>query len=1177
MRPLFSSLQYMSRSENVAAFHSPFSPPLPDSAQMRPVWQRLYGSALGLALTQVATERLIVVAAADARRAQRLESQVLFFAAGRDVPVYAFPDWECLPYDNFSPHQDIISQRLLTLHRLPELKCGIVILPVANLMQRLAPPAFVQSRSFSISMNDRIDIDALRRQLGDVGYQSVGQVFAPGEFSVRGNVIDIFPMGQAQPFRLDLFDDVIETIRHFDPESQRSTDVVDSINLLPAREFPTDEAGITRFRQAFRAEFEGDPQKSDIYRDVSKGLLPPGIEFYLPLFFDHTVSLFDYLPPAATLILDDGAATAIARYESEVRDRFELVGATGGRALLRPERLFLSAPELEQRVLQWPRIQIAALATTGAHTVQFNARAVPEFLVNVHSDAPYTAFLDFVRQYAGRLLLVAESPGRREVLTGMLRDHSIDFAMVENWSAFHADNGIRLGVTVAGDIEEGLALEDPPITVLTETQLYGEKVFQRRRRSAANRDPDAIIRSLAELKVGDPIVHDDHGVGRYRGLSTLSIENNQNEFLVLEYQDGDKLYIPVLSLGVVSRYIGAGAETAPLHKLGSEQWLRAKAKAAERAYDVAAELLEVQALRNSRNGHAFGAPDDSYAAFTAAFPFEETPDQDQVIDDVIRDMTGMRPMDRLVCGDVGFGKTEIALRAAYLAVHDGKQVAVLVPTTLLAQQHFRTFSDRFADFPVKVELMSRFRTSAQLAEAARKLADGTIDVVIGTHRLLQRDIHFKRLGLVILDEEHRFGVRQKERLKQMRSEVDVLTLTATPIPRTLNAAISGLRDISIIGTPPRARLSIKTFVREWAPSLVREACLREIRRGGQVYFLHNEVRTMEKMLETLTGLVPEAQILVAHGQMPETELESVMRDFYHLRFNILLCSTIIESGIDVPTANTIIINRADRFGLAQLHQLRGRVGRSHHQAYAYLITPPRRALTGDALKRLQAIESLEDLGAGFALASHDLEIRGAGELLGEAQSGMIDEIGFTMYTEFLNRAIAHLARGSVPDRKPPSGATEVDLHVPALFPQTYLPDVDLRLVMYKRISAARDREELDDLQAEVIDRFGPMPDPARNLFRIAELRSAIAPLSLRRVDIGVRGGRLEFSETQDMDPVRIVRLIESLPGQVRMQGGYTLVLKAELPELDDRIGIVRDIAAQLIDPSLDTGAAPIRH
>jgi len=1158
-----SSISFIRKSAVDSSLSSnAFNPPVPEAGQRTP-WRGLFGAGLGLAVASlVARDHLVVVAAPDMRAAARIETQLRFFLDSVAAPLHPFPDWECLPYDNFSPHPDIVSQRLLTLHRLPDLRRGVVVLPVSNLMQRLPPVEYVQGRAFDLSPGETIDPTALASRLQQSGYHHVNQVLDHGEFSIRGGVIDVFPMGGNKPFRIDLFGDEIESIRGFDPDTQRSVDHMERLRLLPATEFPLDEEAIKGFRQRFRSQFEGDPRQSSIYRDVSRGHAPAGVEFYLPLFFDDTATLFDYLPADTIVVHDDALEKSCGANHAGIVDRYELARLGGDNPVLPPDRPYLAPGEVSDALRRFARVEHTLYSDLPGDAL--GSAAPPRLTANVHAQEPFAPLLEFINAHPGRILLVAESAGRREVLQGVLRDHASPATEYTGWHDFLAGEA-RLGLTV-DRLADGLVLRDPPIAVVTEAQVFGERVYQRRRRSRAGRDPDTIIRSLAELEVGDPVVHEEHGVGRYRGLTTLQLDGNATELLSIEYHGGDKLYVPILSLRAVSRYVGASPETAPLHKLGSEQWLRATKKARERAHDVAAELLETQALRNARAGFACQPPDDSYRGFADGFVFEETPDQAQVIEDVIKDMESAEPMDRLVCGDVGFGKTEIALRAAFLAVNSGKQVVLLVPTTLLAQQHFDNFKDRFADFPVQVELLSRFRSKKQSEVVLQALKQGKVDILIGTHRVLQKDIKAPNLGLVIIDEEHRFGVRQKETLKQLRAEVDVLTLTATPIPRTLNTALSGLREISIIGTPPRARLSVKTFIREWNNAVIREACLREIRRGGQVYFLHNEVRTIDRYHEQIMDLVPEAEIRVAHGQLPERELEQIMSDFYHQRFNVLLCTTIIESGIDVPSANTIIINRADRFGLAQLHQLRGRVGRSHHQAYAYLLTPPKKVLTGDALKRLEAIESLEDLGVGFALASHDLEIRGAGEILGESQSGTIDEVGFTMYSEFLNRAIESLkseaAGGGQPASEPATGRDkppEINLNLPALLPDSYLNDVHQRLVIYKRIANARGMDELNELQVETIDRFGLLPDAAKTLFRTAEFALSLSGLGIERITMGPSGGRVEFLQDADVDPVPIIRMIESDPGKYRMQGSHTLLIRAELPDEASRFECLKEI------------------
>jgi len=1131
-------------------------------------WGHLFGSSLGLAVSRAAARHPapLLVITRDARQSRQLEEEIRFYLGpDSQIPLLPFPDWESLPYDRFSPHPDIVSDRLLTLFRLQELRRGIVLTTITTLQHRLVPRDYVAGHSFVLNSGDRFDLDRFKAQLVLAGYRPVGQVMEAGEFAVRGGLVDVYPMGSATPYRIDLFGDTIDTIRSFDPESQRSGDRLAGIRLLPARETPLDPDSVQRFRQSFRACFEGDPQKSSLYREVSKAAAPAGIEYYLPLFFERTSTLFDYLPDDTLCLTEDGIDDASRSFREETSERYRMLRGDPERPILPPEQLFLEPEQVVAAIGRYPRIVLThydEVPPEAGVVVRFATRLPERLPVNPRADVPHSALFAWLQAYPGRVLIVAETPGRREVLRRLLRDHDFDPEPCETWQAFLTGTE-RLALTT-GDIEKGLWLESPDIAVLTEPQFYGERATQRRRRRESTRDLSAVVRDLAELHLDDPVVHEDHGVGRYRGLQSLDVGDGPTEFLLLEYQGGDKLYVPVTDLGRISRYTGTHPDQAPLHRLGGDAWDKARRRAREKAWDAAVELLEVQALRAARPGHAFPQRDEHYAAFTAAFPFEETPDQARVIEEVLNDMEASRPMDRLVCGDVGFGKTEVALRAAFTAVHGGKQVAVLVPTTLLAQQHFQNFSDRFADLPVKVELLSRFRSAGELARGIAALADGSVDIVIGTHRLLQNDVQFRRLGLVIIDEEHRFGVRQKERLKKLRSEADILTLTATPVPRTLNLALAGLRDVSLIGTPPQARLAIKTFVLEWNDALIREACLREIRRGGQVFFLHNDVSTMDRQLERLTKLIPEAEIRIAHGQMPERDLERTMLDFYHQRFNILLCSTIIETGIDIPTANTIIIERADKFGLAQLHQLRGRVGRSHHRAYAYLLIPPRAALSGDAEKRLDAIAALEDLGAGFALASHDLEIRGAGELLGEAQSGQIDEVGFSLYSELLNRAVESLKAGRAPDLEMPvSSSTEINLHVPALLPADYLPDVHMRLVHYKRIAGAHDQDALDDLMAETIDRFGPLPDAARMLFEVTALKLHTTPLGIRKIEAGPKGARIEFIDKPNLDPAKIIALLQMAPRLYKLDGPTKLRITVDLPDGAARITTLKKVVNAL--------------
>jgi len=1145
--------------------HSPYDPPLPRRAGEVRHWRRLAGSALGLSVSEAATRHSgpVLLIAADTPEATRLEYELRFFTGERDdMPVLSFPDWETLPYDNFSPHQDIISQRLATLHRLPSLTRGLLVVPVNTLMQRLAPPAFLQGHSLLLDVGERLDLDAMRTRLEASGYRCVSQVMEHGEFAVRGSLLDLFPMGSDLPYRIDLFDEQVDSIRTFDPETQRSLDNVQRIRLLPAREFPLDEDAIAQFRQAYRLAFEGNPQRSAIYRGVSDGLAPPGIEYYLPLFFDRTASLFDYLAADTLVITTPRVATALDGVWNEINARYESLRHDSERPLLPPAQAFFSPLDITERSARHALVSVDTL--DAAHDADVFATAPPPPLpIIARTEHPAEALLKFIETFSGRVLFAAETPGRRETLLDVLKGNALHPAMCDGWRAF-ADGNAHLAITVA-PLEQGLLMESPPLAVISEAQLFGEQAVQRRRRKTQRtRDADALIRDLTELNVGAPVVHEDHGVGRYLGMQTLEVGGITTEFITIEYAGGDKLYVPVSSLHLISRYSGDTAENAPLHKLGSDQWIKAKRRAAEKVRDVAAELLDIYARRAARKGHAFPEPDLHYRSFASTFPFEETPDQQATIDAVLSDMHRTQPMDRLVCGDVGFGKTEVAMRAAFMAVHNGRQVAVLVPTTLLAQQHFQNFQDRFADWPVKVESLSRFRSGKQQESVMQGLADGSVDIVIGTHKLLQEGIQFKRLGLAIVDEEHRFGVRQKEWLKSLRSEVHILTLTATPIPRTMNMALSGMRDLSIIATPPSRRLAIKTFVREWDNGLIREAFLRELKRGGQVFFLHNEVKTIEKTARELAALVPEARVQIAHGQMRERELEQVMLDFYHHRFNVLVCTTIIETGIDIPNANTIIIHNADHFGLAQLHQLRGRVGRSHHQAYAYLVVPPRKTMTADAIKRLEAIEALEDLGAGFTLATHDLEIRGAGELLGEEQSGQMHEIGYTLYTQLLERAVKALKSGRQPELDAPlSRGGEIELRIPALIPEDYLPDVHSRLVMYKRIASADSPEALRELQVEMIDRFGLLPEPTKNLFRITELKLKAQAMGVRKIEAGPQGGRILFDKEPKVDPTMIIRLIQTQPKTYKLDGQDKLRFMLNLEDRETRFRSVEKLLDML--------------
>lgn len=1017
-----------------------------------------------------------------------------------------------------------------TLYLLPKTTRGILLVPAQTLVQKLPPVDFLQGNALVLKTGQQMAPKALRESLVAAGYRAVDQVMEHGEFAVRGSLLDLFPMSSESPIRIDFFDEEIDTIRRFDPESQRSDETLASIELLPAHEFPLTEAGITRFRQNFREAFDGSAKTSPVYRDVSNGLAPSGIEYYMPLFFQQMATLADYLPTDSTLIHLRGWDQAVTEYWQQIDYRFDQYGHDVERPLLPPDQLFNSIDEITAWLsafngIDCQRFECDARST---HAWNFASSNPGVFPANARAEHPLAALQQFLQQFTGRVLFSAESAGRRESLLDLLHGNRIYPTQVDRWQAFidiePAGDKQTLAI-IASPLNEGMLLTQAGIAIICESQLLGERTRQARSRRAPTRDADAIISNLNDLHIDAPVVHIDHGVGRYQGLTTLDVGGMNTEYLTLSYAGNDKLYVPVASLHLISRYTGAGPETAPLHKLGGEQWQKVKRRAAEKARDVAAELLEIYARREARKGYSFHFDEENYRRFATAFPFEETPDQARAIEEVIADMRAETPMDRIVCGDVGFGKTEVAMRASFTAVDGGKQVVLLVPTTLLAQQHFQNFSDRFADWPVVIESLSRFRSKKEQDSVLQGLNNGKVDIVIGTHKLLQKGIDFANLGLVIIDEEHRFGVRHKEHMKALRAEVDILTMTATPIPRTLNMSMSGMRGLSIIATPPAERLAIKTFVNEWNDALIREALQRELARGGQVYFLHNEVSSIERIARTIEEIAPEAKARVAHGQMRERELEEAMLDFYHQRCNVLVCTTIIESGIDIPSANTIIINRADKLGLAQLHQLRGRVGRSHHRAYAYLITPPKGVLSSDAEKRLSAIESLEDLGVGFTLATHDMEIRGAGELLGEGQSGQIQEIGFTLYNELLERAVKALKAGKIPDTESPlAKSVEIDLHSPALLPGDYVPDVHNRLILYKRIASARDNEALRELKVELIDRFGLLPEQTKTLFSATEIKLRCETLGITRCDTNATGGRLHFSEQPNIDPMSLIKL-----------------------------------------------------
>ncbi|MFA7351004.1 MAG: transcription-repair coupling factor [Methylotenera sp.] len=1096
----------------------------------------------------------LVIISANAFDAQRLLEEIPYFAPS--LSVHLLPDWETLPYDQFSPHPDLISERLTTLYHIAQNACDVVIVPLATALIRLSPKAYLNANTFMLKKGQKLDLEALRRQCAEAGYHHVTQVISHGEFSVRGGLVDLFPMGSALPYRLDLFDDEIETIRTFDVDTQRSLYPVPEIRLLPAREFPLDEAGITLFRSQFREAFEGDPQRAKIYKDVSKGVASGGIEWYLPLFFEQTATLLDYLPANSLLCLHGDLDQSAQQFWREAQSRYRTLAHDAERPLLVPEKLLIKTEDFFSATHAFARVTL---------TISKSANNLPALDIERRAEKPLYKLTDFISQFKGRILIVAESLGRRETMTQLFAEHGLNVSTCETWAAFLASNAhVMLGVS---SLHTGVALTDstPAIAIITEAELYAATVRQQRRREKEKaRSTEGMLKDLSELRINDPVVHEQHGVGRYKGLINLDFGEGETEFLLLEYFGDDKLYVPVSQLFLISRYSGGPPESAPLHRLGSGNWEKAKKKALKQIRDTAAELLNLYAQRAARRGHAFTLSLHDYEAFCEGFPFEETPDQLEAIENVIKDMQSGRPMDRLVCGDVGFGKTEVALRAAFVAVMGGRQVAVLVPTTLLAEQHFNNFKDRFAEWPIKIAEISRFRTAKEQKEALAGLEAGQIDIIIGTHRLIQKDVKFKNLGLVVLDEEHRFGVRQKEQLKALRAEVDVLTLTATPIPRTLSMAMEGLREFSIITTPPQKRLSIKTFHTDYSEGIIREAAMREFKRGGQVYFLHNEVDTIHSMREKLERILPDARIAVAHGQLRERELEHVMRDFYHQRYNLLLCTTIIETGIDVPTANTIIMNKADMFGLAQMHQLRGRVGRSHHQAYAYLLTDPDRKITPQAQKRLDAIQLMEDLGAGFHLAMHDLEIRGAGELLGDSQSGEMQEIGFHLYSDMLNHAVKQLKAGKEPDLNAPlSVTTEINLHTPALLTNAYCPDVHERLVIYKRLANCVEDDDLDNLQEELIDRFGLLPEQGEALIACHRLRIAAKPLGIIKIDASDAAIQLQFNPKADIDPMKLINLLQR-DRRCRMNGPDKLRVTVGLEAISQRTDFVKILLKEFI-------------
>ena len=1118
--------------------------PIP-KPQQKSFWTDLsIGSMTYLLAQYLPKHQTKIILTPDSETAQRLQIEWQFFCPN-DIALF-FPDWETLPYESLSPHQDLVSERLSVLWQLKNGGVDVLFVPVATAMQRLVPTEFLLARTFWLRVGQNLEVEFLRENLISAGYTHVSNVVATGEFAIRGGIVDLFPMGSNMPYRIDLFDKEIETIKIFDPETQRTISPVSEIRLLPAHEFPTDKAAQTLFRTQFREQIDGDLNEITVYKAVGNGQFGAGVEYYLPLFFEiECDNLFDYIGENAIAVCIDDVHAHANRFWEEVKSRYKMAQGDPHYPPLAPQSLFLLPDQFAGCLKKYPQIW-----------VQPDKRHdLPNLAVNRQSEQPLAALQHFLTQYEGRVLIGADSLGRRETMSAFFKQQGLEIQTIDNWQDF-VSSKLNVALTVA-PLLQGFRLPEQSLAIITENDLYQYVAKPKSRRRKHASISDTTLRDLAEIKIGDPVVHEEHGIGRYCGLVTLDFGDGVSEMMLLEYANEAQLYVPVSQLHLISRYSGSAAEKVVLHKLGTGAWSKAKRKAAEKARDTAAELLNLYAQRAAQSGFKFEINELDYNAFADGFGYEETEDQAAAIAAVLKDLTQSKPMDRLVCGDVGFGKTEVALRAAFVAVMGGKQVAVLAPTTLLVEQHAKNFADRFADFPVKIASLSRFNSSKETKATLAGMVDGTVDIVIGTHKLVQDDIVFKNLGLVIIDEEHRFGVRQKEQLKRLRANVDLLTLTATPIPRTLSMALEGLRDFSLITTAPSRRLAVKTFVKPFSDASVREAVLRELKRGGQVFFLHNEVDTIENMREKLETLLPEARIGVAHGQLRERELEQVMRDFLYQKFNVLLCSTIIETGIDIPNANTILINRADKFGLAQLHQLRGRVGRSHHQAYAYLFTPE--FITRDAEKRLDAIAAADELGAGFALAMQDLEIRGAGEILGEGQSGEMMQVGLTLYTEMLKQAVRDLKKGRVPDLDAPLGvSTEIKLHAPALLPEHYCPDIHERLVLYKRLAACENAQEINQISEELIDRFGLPETPTQTLLESHRLRLQAKELGIITVDASAIAITFTFGQNMMVEPVHIIDLMQKNKGW-RMVGADKLRVEMKGDDVIQRIENVRRI------------------
>ncbi len=1119
-------------------------------------------AALEITKFSFKVERVLLVIVKDNQTALQLQQEIQFFS-GDSVSPLIFPDWETLPYDSFSPHQDIISARIETLHKFQQLKSGIVLIPVSTLMQKLAPRNFIRKHSLLLNAGQALDQTAFVKQLVDAGYHNVSQVYEHGEFAVRGSIIDLFPSGTSKPFRLDFFDNELESLREFDAETQRTLQTLEQIHLLPAHEFAMDSSSIEHFRSQWRSEFDVSMDPACVYQQVSEGRVTPGIEYYLPLFHTQLESLFDYLPENAVVIEIDDLQQTLNSNWKEIQSRYLQRSESILRPPIKAERLYYSPENLNSQLKQYSRIQLFhGLKRNREEILHLEYKAQPDVSLDHRNPQILHRLQQHLKQRPNKCLITAESAGKREQIAEWLVNANISYEVADNWQQFlQAESKVQLCIA---PLDQGVSHQQL-WQIITEAQLFGEQVRQRKSIKRDKREPDSIIKNLAELQIGAPVVHIEQGIGRYLGLQKLDLNNIEAEFLTLEFAGGDKIYVPVQNLDQISRYSGNADAKVVLSRLGSDQWSKARRKAAEKIRDVAAELLEVHAQRSARQGCSMKVAETEYRLFSSSFPFEETDDQQRTIKAVIKDLAKPNPMDRLVCGDVGFGKTEVAMRAAFIVASCAKQISILVPTTLLAQQHFENFRDRFAEWPFRIEVLSRFVSPKKQKLILQDLAEGKVDIVIGTHKLLQKDIKFKDLGLVIIDEEHRFGVRQKEKLKAMKADVDILALTATPIPRTLNMALSGLRDLSIIATPPQKRLSVNTFVRPSDNLLIKDAISREVRRGGQVYFVHNDVKTIETKAAELEELVPEVRITVAHGQMKERQLEKVMQDFYHHRYQILICTTIIETGIDIPNTNTIIINRADHFGLAQLHQLRGRVGRSHHQAYAYLLTPDsKKMMTRDSIARLEAIETMDELGSGFLLASQDLEIRGSGEILGEDQSGQIQSIGFNLYMEMLDKAVESLKKGEEPSLAAVfADKADIELQIPALLPDEYVADVATRLTLYKRIASAGNSAELDQLKVEFIDRFGLLPEPCKNLFAISRLRQRCNAIGIKKIQASTTSGLVEFSQNTSVEPMHVINMVQTRSDIYKMQGPNKLRFERELGTSEQRLSFVQQLLHRL--------------